>query len=263
MKMIMHNLDYEIETILIEKELEKEIEKEDEKNLKNTLIDFKDNLLTLAVPVLWGITLFNFNKATLIAASIVSVSEVTNIYFKHYFNRKNQERLSKITIPKEEIEKYYKEEYLEELEKYKVENADLIQRNNIELNLEVLGTNNLSKNETKSRFDFELDEYYKSYKLPKFKLNENEINEYFHKTYDFFINNNITDDYYKYISYVYRMTLARALVENKKEILLKDFIFSLLYLDVLNNNLNQEEITNLKRDIGNINVIPIEKYLKK
>ncbi len=255
MKTSIDSLNQEIKAILIENE----IKKEKDHPIKTFILNLKDEILLACVPVFGFITFITENK-TMLYITIASVAaEAINLTVNYVIQKDS----NVLEIPSEEHEKYFNGVYKQMYESYKLTHEKEIEENNIRHNITSIDSEILTKEETKSRFKYELDRYYDAYDLPPLYLTNKEIDIFIDKTYEFFINNHIENDYYKVISLVLRLTLARALVDKKEEIKLYDFLYNLSYINLVNNDLSLEEVKQLQEEINQTNIIPFKKRLHR
>ena len=245
------NLNNEIQAVLTENE----IIEYNKHPIKNALLNIKDKVL-LTSPIILGITTFITKSDILLLATFLSVgAETANIYF----NYKEEQQFEEKVISKKEHEKYFNKVYKAIYEEYAKTHQEEIEKINIKSNIHLINDNNLNKEETKDRLLYELDRYYDAYDLPILYLNTKETNELIDKTYKFFVNNNIEDKYYQYMSLVFRLTLARALVDESEELKLNDFLNNLSYINVLEPNISKESINELQNNINKINIFNIKR----
>ncbi len=251
--MAVNNLNYEIQTILIEKE----IREYESHPTKNKIMKIKNQTL-LFLPIILGISTFITKSDMLLLLTTLSVTaEITNVFINSRMEQKSF--LYDKKMSSNEHEKYFNSDYKRIYEVYSKEHEQEIEEKKIRDNIKLVTNDYLNKEETKERLLFELDRYYDTYDLPTLYLNDKEIDELINKSYEFFESNDLKEKYYDYMSSVVRLTLARALVNKDEEIKLYDFLYNLSYINLFEPNLSLESVKNLQEDINKINIIDIKR----
>lgn len=138
---------------------------------------------------------------------------------------------------------FYKEdfkEFLEERKKHKEEESP---------SLHVIDNNEsfLDKKETIEEIARVIKILYSAYKIPPLKITDLEWDIFFDTTYYYFFEKGMEEKYYDLINLVVKMTLATALINNRKKIDIRDFIENLIYLE--NDRFRKNDIANLQNNI--------------
>lgn len=237
------------------------------KKLKRILI----KIIILLATIISGCSLIVLSSnPIMIAVSTIIIS--TGILVNKRIDQENiksnkNEKILKLNKEKEmedvlenglgkNIEQYYTNSYKEVLEKRKYDyHSKTIPKEEIQLN----------KNETMIQITSEIESFYNSYKLPPFKIDEQEWNQLFSKIYLLCFQKNIQQFFYDIMSTLIRTSIAKILVNEKKSIKLIDITENLFYLKKY--EITNEEIEMLKKDImakENINtIIEYEKYAEQ
>lgn len=245
-------LDSEIQLVQMEKFIN-DFDKSMNKSIKNS---FK-NLLYFLLPILVGIigVIIFPNPITLaLCMSLVTINQI--VESKKRFNKQNKnvfksdklfyveeekdiEQVLEEGIGNKEGKDFYteniktamnstdigeKSKYEEALEKQKLKGKAfkiLEKEENIFLN----------KDETMIQLVRELDFYCDVYNIPQLKISNEDWEKFFDILYKGFIEKQFEDKFYESMSLICRFTLAKALINNLKNITIKDFIDNLYYLE--------------------------------
>ncbi len=249
-------LDSEIQLIQMEKFIN-DFDKSMNKSIKNS---FK-NLLYFLLPILVGIIgiIIFPNPITLaLCMSLVTITVTINqiVESKKIFNKQNKNvfKSDKIFYVEEEkdIEQVLEEgignkegkDFYTENIKTAMNSTDIGEKSKYEEALEkqklkgktfkILEKEEnifLNKDETMIQLVRELDFYCDVYNIPQLKISNNDWEKFFAILYKGFIEKQVEDKFYESMSLICRFTLAKALINNLKNITIKDFIDNLYYLE--------------------------------
>lgn len=113
--------------------------------------------------------------------------------------------------------------------------------------------NYLTKEETLTKINEEINMYYMNYTLPPLNIKQEELNSYFDIVYTFFQKNKIESNFYIAMSELNRFILSKSLVNKTPEITITDFIENTYYLQSGFNstklNINKKEILKLTKEL--------------
>ena len=249
-------LDSEIRLIQMEKFIN-DFDKSMNKSIKNSI----KNLLYFLLPILIGIVgvIIFPSPITLVLCTSIGVITITIsqiVENKKIFNKqnKNANKSNKLLYVEEEKDieqvleegignKKGKDFYTENIKRV-INGADIGEKSKYEEALEkqklkgktfkILETEEnifLNKEETMIQLVRELDFYCGVYNIPQLKISNDDWEKFFDILYEGFIEKQIEDKFYESMSLICRFTLAKALINNLKNITIKDFIDNLYYLE--------------------------------
>lgn len=157
------------------------------------------------------------------------------------------------------LEDYYTDEFKEFIKQYmdgnvseEEEKYNRIVEEQIQNSLD--GNEILDLNESASEIAHHIDFYYKTYKLPKLSISNDEWDFLFNYSYDVFKEKGITSVYFQSMSTYVRTILAKVLVSEEDSLTIEDFTNNLDNLSIIISGitpvtLDDNEIKNLKNRI--------------
>lgn len=244
-------LDSEIQLVQMEKFIN-DFDKSMNKSIKNS---FK-NLLYFLLPILVGIIGVIIFPSPITLALCTSIGAITITISQIVENKQNKNAIksNKLFYIEEEKDieqvleegignKEGKDFYTENIktamnganieEKSKYEEA-LEKQKSREKTFKILKKEEnifLNKDETMIQLVRELDFYCNVYNIPQLKIPNGDWENFIDVLYKGFSEKRIEDKFYESMSLICRFTLAKALINNLKNITIKDFVDNLYYLE--------------------------------
>lgn len=242
-------LDSTIELVQIEKyadDIDRSIKKKIKKGSKKVLLTLIPILITAATAIIFP------NPITIVIFCTTSLASFTiNTLITKDYKRKGQNKNgifyktpeSEDITEKEVITKRGKDFYtnlMQEAVNYKEPEEDrkyreaVERQNSIQSNFEVWENPEkvyLNKEETIEQVIREIDFYCKAYNIPELNISNDEWDKFFDVLYKKFVSKDIEYRFYDYMSDICRYAISKALVNNSKQITIKDLTENLYYLE--------------------------------
>lgn len=203
-----------------------EFQKMMSKKYKNAL---KRVLIRLGVVVGALVGLFVFKNPFVVGAFFLCGLTEEIIYQVKGIKKETQ-----IDKPKNEKDLF---EFLDEVEQspikyhnsdfYTPEYQEILEEHKNEAQLEVVGQPIIEKEDVIAQVVYEIEQYTRAYKLPKIDLSAKNWDKLFDILYGLYVSGELTTKYYEALSYLIRYVFSQALVFNKPEVTIDDFINNL------------------------------------
>lgn len=254
-------IDEEVELIQIQNYIH-DVDRVLKKNVKRSikawiiisapfLVSIAGYLITSNLTVLFagfGLTMTGTLIHSLIEEKVIKRPKKGNIINIDSLNGEEKDIadvLSKNNILEKKGPDFYREEIAKRMELMPKK-----RNNNPEINkpkLTILDNSFPSKDETMVQIVKEIDMYFAAYKLPPQQINNDDWDIYFDVCYRFFEIKGFEKVFYDSMSKIVKLSLARILVNKKREINIKDYIFDLNQLEL--QGFTQDEISTIKNEI--------------